>query len=276
MDRKRSPTRGDPGDDPVPARQPTRGAPHSGPVGLVTGAGRGIGLAIAAAWAGRGVAVAGVDCDAEGEARVAALCGRAGVPWDFHLADVRDLARARAVVEDVVTRLGRLDYLVLNAGIARDGVCWKLSEHDWDEVLAVNLKGAFAYVQAAAPVLRARGGGRVVFVSSINGLRGKFGQSNYAASKAGLIGLARAVALELGASGVTVNVVAPGMIRTEMTTRLPEEIVARARRESVLGRIGEPEDVAAAVDFFCRDESRHVTGTVLRVDGGQALAAAAL
>jgi 3-oxoacyl-[acyl-carrier protein] reductase len=240
------------------------------PAGLVTGGGRGIGLAVARAWAARGVAVAVVDRDPDGAPRVAAALGE--VPHAYYVADVRDLQRAQAVVDDVVGRFGRLDYLVANAGVARDRVSWKMSEAEWDEVIAVNLKGAFNYARAAIPQLRAQGSGRLVFVSSINGLRGKFGQSNYAASKAGLIGLARSLALELGRSSVTVNVVAPGMIRTEMTASLVEPL-ERARAEAALGAIGDPEDVAEAVDFLCRPAARHITGTVLRVDGGQVLAA---
>jgi 3-oxoacyl-[acyl-carrier protein] reductase len=218
--------------------------------------------------------VAGVvERDADAQPCVEALCLAEGSTCAFYNADVRDHARAHEVVDDLWRRYGRLDYLVLNAGVARDRVSWKMSEEEWDEVLAVNLKGAFNYVRAASPHLRDQGFGRLVFVSSINALRGKFGQSSYAASKAGLLGLARTLAVELGPAGITVNVVAPGMVRTGMTSVLPEPVLARARAESVLGRIGEPEDVAAAVDFLCRPESRHITGTVLRVDGGQALAA---
>ncbi len=254
--------------------RPPAGPETPRPVGLVTGGGRGIGLAVVQVWARRGVEAGVVDRDRGGERCVTEACGRHGVRSIFYEADVRDFARAQEVVADLVERLGRLDYVVLNAGIARDRVSWKMAEEEWDEVIAVNLKGAFNYARAAAPVLRARGAGRMVFVSSINGLRGKFGQCNYAAAKAGLIGLARSLAIELGGSGVSVNVVAPGMVRTPMTASLPEPVVARARDESVLGRLGEPEDVAEAVDFLCRPESRHITGAVLRVDGGQTLAVA--
>jgi 3-oxoacyl-[acyl-carrier protein] reductase len=144
---------------------------------------------------------------------------------------------------------------------------------DWDDVISVNLKGAFNYVRALAPHLIERRAGRVVLISSINGLRGKFGQTNYAASKAGLIGFARALALELGPRGVTVNVVAPGFVRTAMTASLPAEVVERAGSESPLGRVAEVEDIARAVEFLCTESGRHLTGVVLRVDGGQALAA---
>jgi 3-oxoacyl-[acyl-carrier protein] reductase len=265
---------GAPSHEPRPATTSAgAGTGTSHPVGLVTGGGRGIGLAVVRAWARRGVVAGVVERDADTRPCVEALCRAEGSSCAFYTADVRDHARAREVADDLRGRHGRLDYLVLNAGVARDRVSWKMSEEEWDEVLAVNLKGAFNYVRAVVPWLRDQGSGRLVFISSINALRGKFGQSSYAASKAGLIGLARTLAVELGPVGVTVNVVAPGMVRTGMTSALPEAVQARARSESLLGRIGDPEDVAAAVDFLCRPESRHITGTILRVDGGQALGA---
>ncbi|MGA9837420.1 MAG: SDR family NAD(P)-dependent oxidoreductase, partial [Gemmatimonadaceae bacterium] len=164
---------------------------------------------------------------------------------------------------------GRLDILVANAGVARDAVIWKMTELQWDEVLDVNLKGCFAYCRAIAPILRAQRRGRIVTIASINGLRGKFGQSNYAASKAGVIALTKSLARELGGAGVTVNCVAPGLVRTEMTAALPAEIVDNAKRESALGRVAEPEDVAQVVTFLCSAQARHVTGMVIKVDGGQ-------
>jgi NAD(P)-dependent dehydrogenase (short-subunit alcohol dehydrogenase family) len=247
--------------------------PAERPAGLVTGGGRGIGLGIAEAWARRGVAVAAVDSDPDGAERLRAACASHAAPHAFYDADVRDHRRAREVVEDAIHRFGRLDYLVCNAGITRDRVLWKMDEAEWDEVIAVNLKGAFNYVRAAAPHLIERRAGRVVFISSINGLRGKFGQTNYAASKAGLIGFARALALEMGPRGVTVNVVAPGFVRTAMTGSLPADVIERAGAESALKRVAEVEDIARAVEFLCTDGGRHVTGVVLRVDGGQAMAA---
>ena len=243
------------------------------PVGLVTGGGRGIGLATACAWAHRGVAVAVVDRDSEGELAVESVCKEEQVPSAFFTADVRDFDRAEKIVGQVMSRFGRIDYLVANAGLSRDRVIWKMSEKEWDEVVEVNLKGSFNYARAAAPRMREQGFGRIVFVSSINGLRGKFGQCNYAAAKAGLVGLARSLALELGSSKVTVNVVAPGMVNTTMTASLPPAVLERARSEAVLDRTAEPEEVAQVIDFLCRSESRHITGVVLRVDGGQALAA---
>jgi NAD(P)-dependent dehydrogenase (short-subunit alcohol dehydrogenase family) len=149
---------------------------------------------------------------------------------------------------------------------------WKLSDEDWSDVLRVNLDAAFFLLRAAAPHLRSSSRGAVVLISSINGERGKLGQSNYSASKAGLIGLAKSAARELGRDGARVNVIAPGFIETAMTESLPESVREKAIEESVLGRVGQPEDVAGAVLFLCSDLSRHITGQVLRVDGGQLIA----
>ncbi len=210
----------------------------------------------------------GRRCGARGVAREIEAAGRRALVIG---ADVRDFAAAEAAVAQAVATFGRLDILVGNAGLAADAMSWKMTEAQWDEVLDVNLKGCFAYARAAAPVLRERrdGGARVVFIASINGLRGKAGQANYAASKAGVVALGKTLARELGRAGVTVNVVAPGMVRTPLTAALPGEVVQRAVDESALGRIAAPEDIADAVTFLCSARARHVTGAVLRVDGGQ-------
>ena len=223
---------------------------------LVTGAAGAIGGAARAVLEAHGARVHPTDLEGEGM-------------------DPCDVADPRAV-EDLVARaagsLGGLDILVHAAGITRDRVLWKLSDEEWRRVLAVNLDSAFHLLRAAAPHLRASGNGAVVLVSSINGERGKFGQANYAASKAGLIGLGRTAARELGTFGVRVNVVAPGLIETPMTAGLSEELKARALEETALGRIGRPEDVARGIFFLCSDLARHVTGQVLRIDGGQLMA----
>jgi 3-oxoacyl-[acyl-carrier protein] reductase len=237
---------------------------------LITGGGRGIGAAIARALAREGCDVALVDlCAFEAaQALAAELCGMERRAFAIR-ADVTDLAAADDAVASVVRAFGRLDILVCNAGITRDAVVWKLTEQAWDEVLAVNLKGTFAYCRAAAPAFRAQSGGRVVTVASINGMRGKAGQANYAASKAGVIALTKTLARELGSAGITVNCVAPGMVRTEMIASLPPEVLQNAERESALRRIAEPEDVASVVTFLCSARARHVTGMVIKVDGGQ-------
>ena len=242
----------------------------AGKAALITGGGRGIGASVARTLAREGCRVALVDLCAMDETRALAaeLCAH-GSPALALRADVAEVATAQDIVADVVDSFGRLDILVCSAGIARDGVVWKLSEQAWDEVMAVNLKGTFAYCRAVAPVFRAQKSGCVVTIASINGLRGKVGQANYAASKAGVVALTKSFAREMGPAGVTVNCVAPGMVRTPMTSTLPAEVMQRAEQEAVLGRAGEPEDVAEVVAFLCSTRARHVTGTVIKVDGGQ-------
>lgn len=228
---------------------------------LVTGAGRGIGRAIVDALASEAW-VAGLDVAFPDGAGAAALTLEA---------DVADCARVHGAVERLLAERGGLDWVVCAAGITRDRVSWKMSDADWDDVLAVNLTGAFNIARAAAQALRESGRGRLVFISSINGLRGSFGQANYAAAKAGLVGLARSLALELARDAVTVNVVAPGFIDTAMTRDLPEGIRARALARTPLGRFGTVSDVAAVVRFLCGEAAGFVTGAVLPVDGGQLL-----
>lgn len=231
-------------------------------VALVTGAAGGIGAAIAGALAADGCELALIDHAAIDTARYPK-------PPLTLTANVSDWSRANEVVRETVDRLGSLDILVCSAGITRDAVSWKLSESDWDDVLAVNLKGCFTYARAAIPVMRQRGGGRIVNIGSINGLRGKFGQANYAASKAGLIGMSKSLAREAGRFGVTVNVVAPGLVETTMTRALPEPVRAAAQAESALAGATRAEDIAAAVVFLCSKQAGRITGEVLRVDAGQ-------
>lgn len=231
------------------------------PTAVVTGGGRGIGRAVVEALAG----------DAWVAAADVAFPTPPG-PADEEVAlDVRDAAQVAAAVERIARERGGLDWLVCCAGIVRDRVSWKMTDADWADVLAVNLTGAFHVARAAAPHLRRSSWGRVVFVSSINGIRGSFGQANYAASKAGLIGLARTLALELARDRVTVNVVAPGFIATDMTRDLPEEVHERAVQRTPLARIGRPAEVAATIRFLCSEAAGFITGAVLPVDGGQLL-----
>lgn len=228
---------------------------------LVTGGGRGIGRAAVRAIAADAW-VAAIDTefpDGPGGACLAAE------------ADVRDSNAVQKVVDDVVRQRGGLDWVVCAAGITRDRVSWKLTDRDWDDVLAVNLSGAFYVARAAAPALRRSPCGRLVFIGSINGTRGRFGQANYAASKAGLVGLARSMAQELARDRVTVNVVTPGFIDTPMTETLPAEVRARAVARTPLGRAGQTDEVAALVRFLCNDGAAFITGAVVPIDGGQLL-----
>ena len=240
-----------------------------GRTALVTGGGSGIGAAVVRELAAEGCDVAIVDRDgaaAERVAREVVAHGRRGLA---RAADVADFTLAERVVRETAAELGRLDILVCSAGITDDAVSWKMDEAQWDRVLDVNLKGCFNYARAAGAVMKERRGGRIVAIASINGLRGKFGQANYAASKGGLVALCKTLARELGRYDVTVNVIAPGMVATPLTASLPADMVDRAVAETLTGTLAEPADCAAAVAFLCSERARHLTGQVLRVDSGQ-------
>jgi acetoacetyl-CoA reductase/3-oxoacyl-[acyl-carrier protein] reductase len=183
--------------------------------------------------------------------------------------DVSDETAVAAALAGIDRAAGRLDIVVHAAGITRDARLWKSTASDWNLVLSTNLTSAFHLLRAAVPIMRHSGQGSIVLISSINGERGKIGQSSYAASKAGLNALARTAARELGAFGIRVNAVAPGWIDTPMTAGVPADVRQRAQDESPLGRLGEPDDVARAVVFLTSALGRHITGQVLRVDGGQ-------
>jgi 3-oxoacyl-[acyl-carrier protein] reductase len=236
--------------------------PH---VVLITGGMSGIGLATAQAFARAGDRVSVVDkhVTPAGLEVVRSSGGRS------FAADVSDFTRAETVVEELVAAAGRLDVLINNAGIARDQMLWKMSEADWDAVLGVNLKGAFNYLRAAAPVLRRQQNGKVVNVSSINALRGKPGLANYNAAKAGLVALTRTAARELGPANVNVNAVAPGWVETPLTEPYRAEVRGQALRETALGRLGKPAEIAEVIVFLCSEQARHITGQVIVVDGGQ-------
>lgn len=237
---------------------------------IVTGGSVGIGaaMAVALAEAGANVALNFRKHDAEAREVIAEVekLGRKGLVVQ---ADVSSFEDAQKMVDQVVKEFGGLDILVCNAGINWDGVIWKMTEEQWDRVIEVNLKGYFNYVRAAAPIFREQGHGKIVNITSINGLRGKFGQTNYSASKGGIIALTKSLAKELGRSSVNVNAVAPGMIATEMMLQIPEKFLNIAKEETVFGRLGEPEDVANVVVFLCTEKAKHITGEVIKVDGGQ-------
>jgi 3-oxoacyl-[acyl-carrier protein] reductase len=229
-----------------------------GRVAVVTGGARGIGLAITRALIAHGARVHVFDMSRGEES--------SGDSFQFHQVDIADSASVAAAVAGLPAPA---TLLVNNAGITRDRSILKMSDEDWQSVLSVNLTGAFNMARALAPAMREAGYGRIVNITSINGIRGKFGQANYSASKAGLIGLTKTLARELGPKGVTVNAVAPGMVMTEMAKALPEAFLAKARDESVLPVLAEPEDIANAVLFLLSDAARMITGEVIRVDAGQ-------
>ena len=242
----------------------------SGRVALVTGASRGIGRSIAIRLARQGAVV--VAAARDGHARgTAEEIGAAGGRAEAIALDVTDGAAIAAAVSGVLERHGRIDVLVNNAGITRDQLMLRLKREDWDAVLATNLTSAFTVTQAVLkPMVRQRGG-RIICISSVVGQGGNAGQANYAASKAGLIGFAKSVALEVASRGITVNVVAPGMIATDMTRAMTD--AAREEWESriPLQRMGTPDDVATAVCFLASDEASYITGQVLAVNGGMYL-----
>jgi NAD(P)-dependent dehydrogenase (short-subunit alcohol dehydrogenase family) len=239
-------------------------------VAVVTGAFGGIGAAVVRALAEAGAHVALLDTrPADSGAAAAAAVEAAGRRAAVIAADVASETSVESAFQEIRRRLGEPGILVNNAGITDDAILWRMSTASWRRVLDVNLTGPFLMMRAAIPAMRAAGWGRIVNVASINAERGKAGQANYAASKAGLIALTRTAARELGPRGITVNAVAPGFIETAMTAALPEAIRRRAVEESALGRLGKPEDVAAAIVFLSSEAAGHVTGQVLRVDGGQ-------
>lgn len=246
---------------------------------IVTGGATGIGRAIALELARHGVHVAinYHSYDDAGELReeaertlyeirqleVRAYCAPC---------DIREPDEVNDFVEGAREALGGVHILVNNAGIARDRALWRLTDEQWRSVLDTNLSGAFYMIRAVAPHFRRQADGKIVNVSSVHGLRSEFGLANYSASKAGLLGLTRSAALELGPSNVNVNAVAPGYIRTtRLTNGVPAEILDQAREKSVLGRLGDPQDVANVVLFLCSEFARHITGTVIPVDGGHLL-----
>lgn len=244
---------------------------------VITGGATGLGLSICLEFARRGCGVAFCfldlpNRDVAEQALLAetALAGM-GVAVYAVRCDVRDSAQVNSFIDRAKERLGGLHYLVNNAGIAHDGALWRMSDDSWRRVLETNATGAFNCIRAVTPLFRSQRYGKIVSVSAHQAERPGFGVANYAASKAALNGLTRAAAVELGPTNINVNAVAPGFVRTERLSMLPADVVDRAQRSAVLGRVAEPEDIARVIAFLCSDEARHITGQTITVDGGMSL-----
>lgn len=241
-------------------------------VALVTGASRGIGRAVACGLAADGFDLALVYAgNADAAADAVAACEAAGATARAYRCDVSNADEVKATADAVLADFGSVWALVNNAGITRDTLLARMKDEDFARVLEVNLTGAFNMMRALTRPLMRQRGGRIVSMSSVVGLLGNAGQANYAASKAGLIGLTKSVARELAPRGVTVNAVAPGFVRTDMTAALPEQVVDRYEGQIPLGRLADPEEVAGVVRFLVSDAAAYVTGEVIRVDGGMAM-----
>ena len=240
-------------------------------IAVVTGAGRGIGRAIALKFAQEGANVAIVSRAPENSANVAAEIRARGRQAWCHAGDVADAVAVNAAAERILDECGRVDVLVNNAGVTRDGLLMRMADADWDTVLNTNLKGAFLVTRAFSRAMIKARTGRIINISSVIGLIGNAGQSNYAASKAGLIGFTQSCAREFATRGITVNAVAPGFIETDMTAELNETLRAEILKKIPLGNLGQVEDIAAAARYLAAASGRYVTGQVLCVDGGMVM-----
>jgi 3-oxoacyl-[acyl-carrier protein] reductase len=239
-------------------------------VALITGGQSGLGREAALLFAREGAKVAVCDLAPDGSELVAAIAAEGAEGFYAH-ADVSDFSQVDTMVAAVVRKFGPIDILINNAGITRDATLLKMTEEQWNQVICVNLTGVFHCTKAVAPHMVERGRGKIINTSSIVGTSGNFGQTNYAAAKAGLIGMTKTWARELGPKGITVNAVAPGFIATEMVKKMPEKLLQGMRERTPVRRLGEPRDVANAYLFLASDESDFINGAVLAVDGGLTL-----
>ena len=244
----------------------------AGKVALVTGASRGIGKAIACKLAREGAKVIiNYNGSKEKAEAVKSEIEAAGGQAEVYQCDVSDYTACETFIQTVIKEEGSLDILVNNAGITKDCLLMKMSEEDFDKVLDTNLKGAFNTIRFASRQMLRQKGGRIINMSSVVGVSGNAGQANYAASKAGVIGLTKAAARELASRGITVNAIAPGFIETDMTDVLSDKVKEASEAQIPLGHFGKPEDVAAAAAFLASEEARYITGQVLHVDGGMVM-----
>jgi 3-oxoacyl-[acyl-carrier protein] reductase len=240
----------------------------TGRTALVTGSTRGIGRAIAETLAGAGARVAVVGRD---QARAAEVAGALGGSAQGFAADVGDPASVVALVEAVESAFGQIDILVNNAGLTRDNILFRIKDDDWDTVIDANLRGAFIAIRSASRGMMKRRWGRIINIASIVGITGNKGQANYAASKAGLIGLTKSVAKELGSRNILVNAIAPGFIETDMTAAMMPEARAALAGQIPLARLGSPQDIASTVAFLASEHASYITGQVVVVDGGMVM-----
>ena len=241
-----------------------------GKTAIITGGLNGLGRETALIFAREGARVAVCDLPPDGSELLAAIEAQGGEGF-YAAADVSQLCQVEAMVAAVLEKFGAIDVLVNNAGITRDATLLKMTPEQWNQVIAVNLTGVFHCTKAVAPHMVERGRGRIINTSSIVGISGNFGQTNYSAAKAGLIGMTQTWARELGPKGITVNAVAPGFIATEMVKRMPEKVLQMMRDRTPMRRLGEPRDIANAYLFLASDEADFINGAVLRVDGGLTL-----
>lgn len=238
-------------------------------IALITGAGRGIGRAIAIALAKEGAEVViNYNGSEERAKEVKQTIEENGGKASIYKCNVSDFVACEAMIKDIVKEYGHLDILVNNAGITKDGLIMKMKEEDFDSVLNVNLKGTFNTIRHSARQMLKQRSGKIINISSVSGILGNVGQANYAASKAGVIGLTKTMARELGSREITVNAIAPGFVDTEMTEVLSEEIRENACKQIILGRFGKPEDIANTAVFLASDKADYITGQVISVDGG--------
>ncbi|RTZ62956.1 MAG: 3-oxoacyl-[acyl-carrier-protein] reductase [Verrucomicrobia bacterium] len=240
-------------------------------VAVVTGAGRGIGRAVALAYARMGADVACVSRTEENSAKVAAEVEALGRKAWALAVDVSDTAAVDVAAKEILESAGRVDILVNNAGVTRDNLLMRMSEEEWDTVLDINLKGAFNFTKAFSRTFIKQRSGRIINIASVIGLIGNAGQSNYAASKAALIGFTKSIAKELAPRGITVNAIAPGFIETDMTAALDDKVRGEILASVPLGRFGSPDDIAHAAVFLAMEPTGYVTGQVLTVDGGMVM-----
>jgi 3-oxoacyl-[acyl-carrier protein] reductase len=237
-------------------------------VAIITGAANGIGLAAAKTFASEGARVAIADFDEETGTKRAAELSAEGNDVAFFQVNVADRSSVDSLVQNVLGHFGKIDILINNAGITRDGMLHKLAAEDFQKVVDVNLTGVFNCAQAVVPAMVQQGSGRIINTSSVSGVYGNVGQTNYAATKAGVVGMTKTWAKELGRKGINVNAVAPGFIETGMTAAVPDKVIEQMKKLVPLGRLGLPEDIAHAYLFLASDESKYVNGTTLHVDGG--------